>query len=577
MIAPTRRWPTPAQAAVACGAALLLLAAVGRLTQGPNPEHLQIGPLVFTAVAFVAAAVKVLTVTPGRLPGSLLLAAGLTAAVYAVAASWANAASFLWWFHEWAWCLPEGLAICALLTTPGDRELSRRARVAVVLAGGTVGVAAALLAIDAWFNRSVPIPERLVSNVFIAGMVMVLLAYVVLVAFAMTLAARWRHAASEARECLAWSLAATTAYVVKLVLEQFDSAEADWLPAVAAGCVAMAALTVADPYRIVTALGETLERRLSPQTVLPALTECLARSLRVPYVAIELVGPGSREITAEYGTAPDTVETFDMVTRGEYQGSLLVSPPAGARRFTARECQLLRTLARQAAITAETARLDRDLQASRQRLVTAREEERRRLRRDLHDGLGPSLVGMAMQVRAARRHLPATDPAAGILDSLDTDLRTCTSDVRHLVERLRPAALDCGLLPALRGECRRFDSSACPVELLVDGPVEALPAAAEVAAYRVVSEALTNVAKHADAQRCCVHVHYADGALTIDITDDGVGLPDPVHAGVGLCSMRERAAELGGTCTISTASPRGTVMRLWIPVSEARIPERGAS
>ncbi|MEU8661131.1 sensor histidine kinase, partial [Actinoplanes philippinensis] len=199
------------------------------------------------------------------------------------------------------------------------------------------------------------------------------------------------------------------------------------------------------------------------------------------------------------------------------------------------------------------------------------------LRRDLHDGLGPSLVGMAMQVRAARKHLPATDPAAGILESLDTDLHACTSDVRSLVDRLRPAALDCGLLPALRSECRRFGSSACTVELLVDGPVEALPAAVEVAAYRVVSEALTNVAKHAEAQRCSVHVHCADDALTIDVTDDGVGLPNPIHAGVGISSMRERAAELGGDCTISAASPHGTVIRLCIPVTGARITEWNAA
>ncbi|WP_318783314.1 sensor histidine kinase [Plantactinospora soyae] len=219
-------------------------------------------------------------------------------------------------------------------------------------------------------------------------------------------------------------------------------------------------------------------------------------------------------------------------------------------------------------MAADAVRLIHDLQDSRERLITAREEERRRLRRDLHDGLGPTLAGMAMQVRAAHK-LVAEQPRTGrILDALAADLQTCTAEVRQLVDQLRPPALDRGLAAALRNECGRFESSTLSVRLQVEGNLQGLPAAIEVAAYRIVAEALTNVTRHSQASICWVNVDR-DRALTLEIVDDGVGLGPRRPGGVGLDSMRERATELGGDFDITERAPHGTSIRVRLPFQPA--------
>ncbi|MDG4786239.1 histidine kinase [Micromonospora sp. WMMD1102] len=319
-----------------------------------------------------------------------------------------------------------------------------------------------------------------------------------------------------------------------------------------------------DPYQVMARLGDLLGRTVEPGAVLPLLTDTIARSLRVPHVAVEVEGREGPRILAAYGSANTPVEAFDMVTRGERVGRLLVANRSAASRFTPVERRLLGDLALQAAVAADGVRLIHDLQESRERLITAREEERRRLRRDLHDGLGPTLAGMAMQVRAAHK-LVAGQPRTGrILDALSVDLQTCTAEVRQLVDQLRPPALDRGLAAALRNECTRFDSPTLSVRLHVDGNLQGLPAAIEVAAYRIVAEALNNVTRHSQATTCRVNVHR-DRALTVEIVDDGVGLGPRRPGGVGLDSMRERATELGGEFDITPTSPHGTSIRVRLP------------
>ncbi|MEQ4304111.1 histidine kinase [Plantactinospora sp. B6F1] len=319
-----------------------------------------------------------------------------------------------------------------------------------------------------------------------------------------------------------------------------------------------------DPYQVMARLGELLGRTVEPGAVLPLLTDTIARSLRVPHVAVEVEGREGPRVLAAHGTANTPIEAFDMVTRGERVGRLLVANRSAASRFTPVERRLLGDLAVHAAVAAEAVRLIHDLQESRERLITAREEERRRLRRDLHDGLGPTLAGMAMQVRAAHK-LVAGQPRTGrILDALATDLQTCTAEVRQLVDQLRPPALDRGLAAALRNECARFDSPNLAVRLQVDGNLQGLPAAIEVAAYRIVAEALNNVTRHSQASTCRVHVHR-DRALTVEVVDDGVGLGPRRPGGVGLDSMRERATELGGDFDITPTSPHGTSIRVRLP------------
>ena len=324
-----------------------------------------------------------------------------------------------------------------------------------------------------------------------------------------------------------------------------------------------------DPYLVIARLGEVLGRTVDPIAVMPMVTGTIAQSLQVPYVAVELQERDHPVLVAEHGRPLNTTESFDMVSHGRKIGRLLVARRSTGSSFSRHECRLLRDAAMQAAVAADATRLNRDLQMSRERLVTAREEERRRLRRDLHDGLGPSLAGMSMQVRAARKQLPADSRAAEILDTLAGDLKSCTVEVRQLVDELRPPVLDRGLDAALRTECRRFDVDGLAVSCEVEGSLEGLPAAVEVAVFRIVAEALTNVTRHSRALACHVAVHR-NGALRVQIVDDGVGIASPARAGVGLSSMRERAAELGGDCTIGPAPGRGTSVRVELPLGSAQ-------
>jgi signal transduction histidine kinase len=212
--------------------------------------------------------------------------------------------------------------------------------------------------------------------------------------------------------------------------------------------------------------------------------------------------------------------------------------------------------------------------------VTAREEERRRLRRDLHDGLGATLAGLHLQVGAIRI-LMRQDLTAAETEILDiqTEIRSAISDIRRLVYALRPPTLDeLGLVAAIQDYAAQYRAGSAPngtaehaetgLDVIVNAAEDlpALPAAVEVAAYRIIQEALTNVARHAKAHICGVRLSLCDG-LQIEVTDDGVGLPKEQHSGVGLLSMRERAAELGGTCVVEPAPGQGTRVLAHLPLS----------
>jgi two-component system, NarL family, sensor kinase len=319
-----------------------------------------------------------------------------------------------------------------------------------------------------------------------------------------------------------------------------------------------------DPYGVLARLGDTIARTLDPDDTLPLLAETLGRSLKLPYVAVELDRRDGPRLAAEHGRPVGSVEAFHMDIHGRRVGRLLVAPRVPGDRFTARERGLLTDTALQAAAAAERISLIRDLQDSRERVVMAREEERRRLRRDLHDGLGPTFAGLSMQLRAARKYL-APGRAVEILDGMAADLMTVQSEVRRLVDQLRPVALDKGLAAALREECRRFHSTGLSVDLGVNGSLDGLPAPVEEAAYRVVAEALTNVVRHSGTRDCRVTVSRT-AWLEIEITDDGVGIDGPpTRSGVGLASMRERVEELGGVFAIGAAEPSGTTIRARLP------------
>jgi two-component system NarL family sensor kinase len=319
-----------------------------------------------------------------------------------------------------------------------------------------------------------------------------------------------------------------------------------------------------DPYRVLTGLGHRLEAAVDPDAVLPAVVATVTGALRLPHAAIDLHGADGLLRVAETGTPVGTPLELPLVHHGQEVGRLSVSPRGPAESFTAGEAELVAAVARQAGVAAHAVQLTAGLRDSRMRLVSAREEERRRLRRDLHDGLGPTLAGVTLRLDAARRGV-ATDPQASVAEllALREEVQEAIGSIRELVYDLRPPALDeLGLLGALRERAGRLAPLRVSVE--ADGGLPALPAAIEVAAYRVVQEALANVARHAHARRCSVRLDAGDG-LRVEIADDGRGLPADRRAGVGLRSMRERAEELGGRLELADGDP-GTIVRAWWPL-----------
>jgi two-component system NarL family sensor kinase len=323
-----------------------------------------------------------------------------------------------------------------------------------------------------------------------------------------------------------------------------------------------------EPYRAIVRLGQRLEASLEPATVLPLVAETVAQALRLPYAAVELRHDEGVIVPAAYGSPRGRVERLPLVHHGEEVGWLAVAPRSPDEPFGAADRALLADLARQAGAAAYAVRLTGDLQRSRRELVTAREEERRRLRRDLHDGVGPTLAGSLMKLEAARQ-AARTDPggAERLLAELQAETREAIADVRRLAYDLRPPALDqLGLVGALEQEARRLGSNGCRYTVRMSEPLTTLPAAVEVAAYRIALEALTNVARHANAASASVELQPDDGALLVEVRDDGTGMKAEARAGVGLTSMRERAQELGGTLEVAASDGGGVSVRARLPL-----------
>ena len=317
-----------------------------------------------------------------------------------------------------------------------------------------------------------------------------------------------------------------------------------------------------NPYGAFVRLGQRLADAAASADVLPAVARTVREALRVPYVAV-VRGEQTEAVAGTPGHGQR--EEFALIFANETIGTLIAESRED-EPFTAAERELLQGIARQVAAAAHAVSLTTDLLRSRERLVAATEEERRRLRRDLHDGLGPALAGVVLGLQLAKGRLDR-DPSSvrERLDVLTAQTQQAVAEVRRLVYGLRPPALDeLGLLGALDEQARTLGP------ITVHGPDTplALPAAVEVVAYRIAVEAMTNVVRHAHASTCSVRVRL-DGALHLEIADDGVGLPEGYRAGVGITSMRERAAELGGSCTIEPGTPHGTLVRVRVPVEGA--------
>jgi signal transduction histidine kinase len=280
---------------------------------------------------------------------------------------------------------------------------------------------------------------------------------------------------------------------------------------------------------------------------------------------------GAREWALYFATLPG----FERGTRSNLPAFVLVSGVTvslllfGITWILARS----RTLAFRASADLKEAnreleQANTELQRSRENLVSAREEERRRLRRDLHDGVGPQLAALMLELETASDLVSDNHEASALMAKLSKRAREIVSDVRRSVHALRPPALDeLGLVEALREGALQYGPA--DLRVSVENPEELshLPAAVEVACYRIAQEALANVVRHARASHCSIRIRLDEdaGALSVEVEDDGRGIRDDDSAGVGMISMRERTEELGGWCTVESLAKGGTLVRALLP------------
>jgi signal transduction histidine kinase len=311
-----------------------------------------------------------------------------------------------------------------------------------------------------------------------------------------------------------------------------------------------------EPHRAMRLLADRAEAAEAGALGL-SITEAVAAALRVDHVWVD-TGPVE-------GGDDERVVRAPLAHGGERLGDLAVEVPRG-RQLSAADRSLLEDLARYASVLVRSDRQADQLRESRAGIVAGREEERRRLRRDLHDGVGPSLAAVVLKLNAAQSRADGAERNA-LLGEARAEVKDAIAEVRRLVDDLRPPAIDeVGLLGAIR---QRAAGLSGDLVIEVDGPASmpALPAAVEVAAFRIASEAMTNVARHSSATRCRILVAL-NGSFELTVIDNGGGVDRFVRRGVGWTSMQERAAELGGSCTVTSRPGGGLVVRAVLPFEQ---------
>ena len=288
--------------------------------------------------------------------------------------------------------------------------------------------------------------------------------------------------------------------------------------------------------------------------LLPELAATLGSTMRLDYVAIDAltsrtlasgIATADAATSAEFrrlasfGVPTANLESFALENGDDAIGFVIIGWHDGSG-LRARDRKALNDIVPLIALAVSLVELTAELRRSSLAVVTTREEERRRLRRDLHDGPGPALTGIGLGLRTVvgrlRRDKGEPDTIE-LLDRLTGELETASGGKR-IVRNLRPTALDDhGLTGALREFALRFDD-AVRIDLDLPPSDAHLPAAVEIATYRITTEALTNVVRHADARSCKVRLVVGE-YVDIDITDDGIGLPDVRDSGMGLRAMRD--------------------------------------
>lgn len=316
-----------------------------------------------------------------------------------------------------------------------------------------------------------------------------------------------------------------------------------------------------NPAAVFSQFAYHLQTADMPAAILPNLVQTIALTLKIPYVAILLPRVNDHMVVAaEWGQPVEKNEKIALIYQNKTIGYLIVATRSDVERFSTDERALLATIAALTATTVRAVQLSDELRQSRQRIVTAREEERRRIRRDLHDGLGPQLASQTLGLEAVSQLMSSNpDKAQMLLQSLKEQAHEAILDVRRLVYDLRPPALDdLGLVGALKQSATRYETDQLYFHFDIAQPLPQLPAAVEIAAFRIAQEAMTNVVRHANATSCMVRLGCKDGYFIVEVCDNGRGLNGSVTSGVGLQSMAERAAELNGTCVIQRIPEGGT-------------------
>ncbi len=333
-----------------------------------------------------------------------------------------------------------------------------------------------------------------------------------------------------------------------------------------------------EPYELLARLAAGTRGIASADELLPELARTIGTALKVPYTRIDL-GRRTQRPPVVWGDEPAAVRHLPLIHQGRPVGQLTIGLRAGQRELAAREQELLATVASQAATVAETVVLTEHLLRSREQLIAAREEERRRLRRDLHDDLGPQLTGIALglDLLAESAQLRGQTDLMASAERLHGELADAIVEIRRLVEDLRPPRLDdAGLVGAIRELAGRAGRSGVRIEVSAPSELPPLPAAVEVAAYRIAAEAMTNVVRHAGASTCSVDLTVGLDDLSLVIEDDGNGGARP-GAGNGTTTIMERAEELGGTCAIGPGPAGGSRVAATLPrqhlVAPASTPE----
>lgn len=321
-----------------------------------------------------------------------------------------------------------------------------------------------------------------------------------------------------------------------------------------------------DPYTVVDMVGAEVAAATDPALAVERLVDVLRRSLRLPFAAVE---PIAADLPVASSGRPVTgVEEIPVVWEGRRLATLRVGHRHRGERLRPEERSALADVARRAGSVLHAYQLSADLQRSREHLVAAREEERRRLRRDLHDGLGPALAGVALQLDGLHRRVNGDDALAARTQDLSERVRSAVKEVRRIIDGLRPATLDeLGLAEALRR--MGLDGHEARVSVDVADALPPLPAAVEVAVYRIVAEGVTNALRHSHASTIRVDVRMDGTAVQVQIRDDGEGFETTVPEGVGLASMHERAAEVGGSVEIRSSRGEGTLLLARLPTEQA--------